>query len=310
MKLYIIATLYHSKEYINELCERVKATVCSLVGNDYEIVLVNDGSPYDCFDIAKRIDSSDHRAVVDGLSRNFGHDKAILTGLEASSVTEIFLIDSDLAERPELCRSFRAQMRAEGSNFVHGVQSTNKGCFFEKTSSALCYRIFGLCTGSTQPSNIVTARLISRYRVDSLLLHQEREINIGGLWIITGCKRGYQFVEKLLHSLTTYSISHKISHLVNAIKIFSSLALVVAFYAGRLVPSFSAIYRISLANQSLFMATSPDGYTSRIILIWLLAGMIILFIGVQGIHISKVFSEVKRRPTTILRGVFNINFEK
>jgi putative glycosyltransferase len=304
MRLSIVATLYQSAPYINEFHGRASAAAKQLVQEDYEIILVNDGSPDNSLDLAVQLSKSDGHIVVVDLSRNFGHHKAIMTGLAHSSGDRVFLIDSDLEEEPEWIINFERQMDAEASDVVYGIQVKRKGRFFEKAIGWFFYRIFRLLTGVAQPNNIVTARLMSRRYVDSLLLHRERELNIGGLWIVTGFKQCHQIVQKHSTSPTTYSLSRKFSHLVNAVTSFSSLPLVFTFYSGLFISISAVGYIIYLAIRYFFIASPPDGYTSIIASIWLFSGLIIFFIGVQGIYISKVFSEVKQRPYTIVRHVY------
>lgn len=112
MKLSIVATLYQSAPHIKEFYVRVSAVAQQLVGDDYEIVLVNDGSPDDSLDIAIQLTDTDDHVVVVDLSRNFGHHKAMMTGLAYAKGEQVFLIDSDLEEEPEWLISFEKIGRA------------------------------------------------------------------------------------------------------------------------------------------------------------------------------------------------------
>jgi putative glycosyltransferase len=312
MKLSIVATLYQSAAYIAEFHRRASAAGKQLVGDEYEIVLVNDGSPDNSLDIAVQLSETDSHVVVVDLSRNFGHHKAMMTGLDHAKGNRVFLLDSDLEEEPEWIIGFAEQMAKDKSDVVYGIQDQRKGRFFEQITGGLFYRVFRLLTGIAQPNNIVTARLMSRRYVNALLSHRERELNIGGLWIITGFNQCYQTVQKHSTSPTTYSLSRKFSHLVNAVTSFSSLPLVFTFYSGLFISVTALAYIVYLTIMYLFIAYPPSGYTSIIASIWLFSGLIIFFIGVQGIYISKVFSEVKQRPYSIIRNVYkhHLNHER
>ena len=240
MKLSIVATLYQSAQYITEFHRRVSAAARECAGDDYEIVLVNDGSPDNSLDLAIELGKSNPHVVVVDLSRNFGHHKAMMTGLANATGARVFLIDSDLEEQPEWLLTFSSQMETEVSDVVYGIQARRRGGLVEKMTGGLFYRVFRLLTGIAQPNNIVTTRLMSRRYFDALLLHRERELNIGGLWIITGFKQCQQVVQKLSSSPTTYSLPKKFSHLVNAVTSFSSLPLVFTFYSGLFI-SVSAL---------------------------------------------------------------------
>ncbi len=304
MRLSIVATLYQSSAYIVEFHQRISAAAYQLVGNEYEIILVNDGSPDNSLEIAVELTEKDSHVVVIDLSRNFGHHKAMMTGLASTNGEKVFLIDCDLEEEPELLLSFESQMQAEVCDIVYGIQYKRKGGFFENITGGIFYRTFRVLTGIAQPNNILTVRLMSRRYVDALLLYRERELNIGGLWIHTGFKQCQQTVKKHSTSPTTYSFSRKFSHLVNAVTSFSSLPLVFTFYSGLLLLISALGYIAHLTIRYLFIAAPPDGYTSIIVSIWFFSGMIIFFIGIQGIYISKIFLEVKQRPYTIIRHTY------
>lgn len=307
MKLSIVATLYQSASYIAEFHRRASEVARGIAGGDYEIILVNDGSPDNSLEVAIAVSETDPRVVVIDLSRNFGHHKAMMTGLAHARGQKVFLIDSDLEEEPEWLLPFQAQMDEEACDVVYGVQARRKGGMVERASGDMFYRLFRLLTGIRQPNNIVTARLMSRRYVDALLLHRERELNIGGLWIITGFTQRQQVVTKHATSPTTYSFSRKFSHLVNAVTSFSSLPLVFTFYSGLIISLTALAYIAFLSFRYFFVSSPPDGYTSIIASIWLFSGLIIFFVGIQGIYVAKIFSEVKHRPYTIVRQVYQAN---
>ena len=118
MKLSIVATLYQSAPHILEFHQRASAAAQQLVGEDYEIVLVNDGSPDNSLDLAVKLTESDNHVVVVDLSRNFGHHKAMMTGLGHARSEHVFLIDSDLEEEPEWLSGFSEQMAQERCDLV------------------------------------------------------------------------------------------------------------------------------------------------------------------------------------------------
>jgi putative glycosyltransferase len=304
MRLSIVATLYQSASYINEFHQRASAAAKQLVGEDYEIVLVNDGSPDNSLDVAVQLTESDPHVVVVDLSRNFGHHKAMMVGLEYSSGEKVFLIDSDLEEEPEWIISFSEQMADENSDVVFGVQKERKGGWFERWSGSMYYSIFNWLSHIEHPRNIVTARLMTRRYVNALLSHKERELVISCLWVITGFKQCSQTVKKHMTSSTTYGISKKLNHLVNAITSFSEAPLKMIFYCGVLVFCSAIFYASSLIINRFFMSEPVDGWTSIMVSIWVLGGMVISFIGIIGIYLAKIFSETKQRPYVIIRDVY------
>ncbi|MDR0233614.1 MAG: glycosyltransferase family 2 protein [Zoogloeaceae bacterium] len=304
MKLSIVATLYQSASYISEFYVRASKAATQLVGDDYEIVLVNDGSPDNSLEIAVRLTENDAHVVVVDLSRNFGHHKAMMTGLAHARGERIFLIDSDLEEEPEWLLSFADEMEREACDVVYGVQERRRGNWFERLSGQWFYRFFNILTGLALPENIVTARLMTRRYVEALLRHQEREMIIAGLWHITGFAQSPYGVKKHGTSKTTYTFRRKMSVLVNSITSFSNAPLIGIFYVGISMSLLALAYTAYLIVNWIFLAKPLSGWTSIMASVWLIGGIIISFIGVVGIYLSKIFSETKQRPYTIVRQIY------
>jgi len=304
MKLSIVTTLFSSSLYIEAFFKSVSLAAKDFAGEDYEIIFVNDGSPDNSLIIATKLAKSDPRITVIDLSRNFGHHKAMMTGISHSQGEYVFLIDCDLEEDVNWLDHFSQVLFAENADMVFGHQKSRKGGFFERFSGYIFYKLLSLFTDINHPSNITTARLMTRRYVNALTAHKEREINIGGLWFVTGFKQVSAPVKKLSSSPSTYTFRKKLSHLVNAITSFSSKPLVLIFYIGLLV-TFSSIIYIGYLIYTYFLGMPPVGYTSMLASIWLLSGLIILMQGILGIYISKIFSEVKARPYTIIKEIIN-----
>lgn len=304
MKLSIVATLYQSAQYIEEFCRRAGSAARQFGGDDYEIVFVNDGSPDNSLELAIHLCESDPHVIVVDLSRNFGHHKAMMTGLAHAGGEHVFLIDSDLEEEPEWLLCFSEQMARDRCDVVYGVQAQRKGDIFERWSGQWFYRFFQALTGLALPENIVTARLMTRRYVNALLCHDEREVFMAGLWHITGFDQRPQTIKKNNTSETTYTLRRKMSLLVNSVTSFSNAPLIGIFYIGVAISSVAAAYTAYLFIYRLFLAKPLSGWTSVMASIWLLGGLVISFIGIVGIYLSKIFSETKRRPYTIVRQVY------
>lgn len=304
MKLSIVATLYQSAPYLNEFYERTSAAAKQLVGDDFEIVLVNDGSPDNSLDLAVKLTEQYSNVVVVDLSRNFGHHKAMMTGLAYAKGERVYLIDSDLEEEPEWLSHFGRQMDNEHCDVVYGVQERRKGSWFERWSGHWYYCFFKALTGLSLAENVVTARLMTRRYVDALLRHEEREVFMAGLWHITGFDQRPHAIKKHSTSKTTYTFRRKMSLLVNSVTSFSNAPLVSIFYIGVSISLFALTYIAYLVTHWFFFAKPLSGWTSVMASIWLLGGLIISFIGVVGIYLSKIFSETKKRPYTIVRHIY------
>ncbi|WP_153147560.1 glycosyltransferase family 2 protein [Dechloromonas sp. H13] len=304
MKLSIVATLYQSAPYIAEFHLRAGAAARQLVGDDFEIVLVNDGSPDNSLDLAIKLTEEDAHVVVVDLSRNFGHHKAMMTGLAHANGERVFLIDSDLEEEPEWLMRFSESLESQKCDVVYGVQEQRKGGLIERWTGLWFYVLFKCFTGLELPENLVTARLMTRRYVEALLRHQERELMIAGIWLITGFVQEPQTVKKHSSSETTYTFRHKMSILVNSVTSFSNRPLIAIFYTGVAIFILATIYTSYLVGSWYFFEKPLSGWTSVMASIWLLGGLVISFVGILGIYLSKIFSETKQRPYTIVRHVY------
>ncbi|MGI9275628.1 MAG: glycosyltransferase family 2 protein [Endozoicomonas sp.] len=308
-KLSIVTTLYHSAPYIEEFCLRASESARQMY-DDFEIILVNDGSPDNSLEVAKLLLTSMPNLAIVDLSRNFGHHKAMMTGLAHATGELVFLIDSDLEEEPEWLLTFHSQMQQQECDVVYGVQEQRKGGLFERFSGEVFYRLFRRLSGLNLPSNVVTARLMTRRYVKSLLDHREREVYLAGLWHITGFDQQAMEVQKHDSSHSTYTFRRKMAIFVNSITSFSNTPLISIFYIGISILFLAGSYTTYLIYNWLFLSEPLLGWTSLMASIWLLGGLMISFTGVIGIYLSKIFIETKQRPYTIIRKVYEVPEKK
>jgi putative glycosyltransferase len=304
MKLSIVTTLYYSSPYIHKFYERTCAA-CASITDDIEIVMVNDGSPDDSLDVAVRLAERDPRVKVVDLSRNFGHHKAAMTGLMHATGDLVFLIDVDLEEEPELVLGFYNEMQKHPrADVVYGVQDTRKGRFFERVSGDLYYRLFNALSSHKIPANLLMARLMTRRYVDALLLHRESELDISGLWTITGFEQVPVTVHKHSKPSTTYNLRRKISLTIRAITAFSNRPLLYIAATGVVILGLSFLYFLYIMYVYFFVGTPPSGFTTIALSIWFLGGLTIFCLGVIAIYLSVIFTETKHRPYTIVRQIY------
>ncbi len=304
MKLSVVTTLYYSAPYVQQFYDRICAA-CTKITDDFEIILVNDGSPDDVMKIALRLVNNDARVKVVDLSRNFGHHKAAMTGLAHAKGSWVFLIDVDLEEEPELVLTFFEELTKQpNADVIYGVQDARKGGFFERTSGSLYYWLINALSSYKIPENLLMARLMSRRYVDSLLLHRESELDISGLWTLTGFEQVPVTVHKHSKVGTTYNLTKKIALTIRAITAFSNKPLIYIAGLGVVILGLSFLYFVYIMSVYFFVGTPPSGFTTIILSIWFLGGLTIFSLGVIAIYLSVIFNETKNRPYTIIRRVY------
>ncbi|WP_428026087.1 glycosyltransferase family 2 protein [Arcobacter sp.] len=301
MKLSIVTTLYNSSKYVEEFYTRI-SNQAKKITEDYEIILVDDGSPDDSLQKAINLYQNDAKVKVIEFSRNFGHHKAIMTGLSHTKGEYVFLIDSDLEEEPELLEKFWNALQEDSIfDVVQGVQEDRKGGFFERLSGNIFYKLFNFFSGIKIPKNFLTVRLMKQNYVRNLVRFQEKEVVFSILTVLTGFKSKELKIKKLSHSPTTYSTFSKIRLLFKIITASSPKPLWLAFNLGLLVTISSIMYICYLVYRKIFYAISIDGWTSVMVSISFFGGLIIFFLGVIGIYLAEIFVEVKNRPYSIIK---------
>jgi len=240
LSLSIVTSMYASARFLPDFHARCTAAAKAL-SSTYEIVLVNDGSPDDSLRIALELHARDPHVRVIDLSRNFGHHKALMTGLAHARGDLVYLIDCDLEEDPGWLSRFYEALTSSGADVVYGVQDTRKGDWLERTAGQIFFNVFNRMLTHPIPVNVVTARLMTSRYVKALVSHQERELCLAGLWAITGFDQQPLTVQKGARGGSTYTTRKRISAFANAITSFSNRPLVYIFQIGMAVMALSVV---------------------------------------------------------------------
>jgi putative glycosyltransferase len=300
--LSIVATMYRSADYINEFCHRI-SKVAGEYGGEWELVLVNDGSPDDSLAKAIELQKTISQIIAVDLSRNFGHHQAILAGLREARGERVFLIDCDLEESPEWLGEFKSKMEEVGADVVYGQQKTRKGNWFEGISGKVFYQIFNFLSIAKVPESWVTARLMTRQYVNSVLDYGERALFLGGTFTLAGYLQVPVKIIKGSRGSSTYSINRRIILFVDAIASFSPQPLYLIFVLGLFVTILSTLGFVFVIIRAIFGDTLI-GWASLIASIWLFGGLTIFSIGLVGVYVGKVLIESKRRPLFHIKKIY------
>lgn len=307
MRLSIVTSLYKSSGYILEFYGRMSAA-CQTITSDYEIIFVDDGSPDNSLEIIKTVITQDKHVRLIELSRNFGAIKARWTGLRFAKGDLVFILDADLEERPELLIDFHKSINEDANvDVVYGYVTKRKGGIFERVSGGLFYRIFQFISGIEIQKNAVWLRLMRRKYVDALLLYNEyHPLAIGLMHLVGFRQRGIEVVKEDKKS-TTYSLSAKISLAVDSVLSFSNKPLKYISILGLIISAFSMMYFIYVIINKLVYNEALVGWTSVIASIMFIGGIQLFSIGLIGLYLGKIFEQVKGRPNTVIRNLYNIS---
>ncbi|MCH6579240.1 MAG: glycosyltransferase family 2 protein [Nitrospinae bacterium] len=310
MRLSIVSTLYNSAPHLLEFYQRI--TQCAQeITHDYELILVNDGSPDNSLELAVSLHEKDQRVKIIDLSRNFGHHRAMMTGLSYALSDYVFLIDSDLEEPPETLKVFWEEIQgAKDFDVVFGVQGKRRGGWLERVSGTLYYKLVNWLSDVKVPENFLTVRLMTQNYTRNLVQYKERELNFSVLTELVGFKKKKIVVEKSITGPSNYSTFKKFSVLVNAITSSTNRPLWLIFYLGLAITLCSSIFVIKLLIDRGLYGVGLVGWTSVIVSIFFFGGLIIFVLGIIGIYLSKVFVESKQRPYVVIRNIYGSNRER
>ncbi len=306
MKLSVVATMYRSSAFVDEFCERISAAAARITP-DFEIVLVNDGSPDDTLVRAVELSVTDPRVVVVDLSRNFGHHAAIMAGLGQARGELVYLTDIDLEEQPEWLPDFHTALTDGGHDVVFGQQARRIGSALDNLLAGLIWKLLNVGSPVRIPENQMTCRMMTRRYLDSLLSVGDRVLYLGGVFPWVGFDHKALPLTKEPRrraKRSSYTLLRKLDQAIASVSSFTAAPLTMFLIAGLLIWIASVLFGLYLVAFKLFY---PDqvlsGFTSLMFSIWFLGGFIILGIGIVGQYISRVFQEVKARPLYVTRAV-------
>ena len=303
MDLSVVTTTFNSGKYSEEFVNRINKIV---ENNKFssEILIVDDGSTDNSLELLINLVEKNSNVKVIELSRNFGHHNALLCGLKNCIGNIIYLIDGDLEEDPEDFYEFYNVLINNNLDMVFGKQFTRRGSFLEKLSGNLYYLFLEFIAGAKIPHNLATSRVMTRQYLNSLLSFKESQFVLSGLTELTGFKTKSIFIKKLRRRKSTYNLPRKFQILVRSVTNYSARPLYALFYLGIIISFISLVMILYIVILSFLNSVSVAGWLTLVCLSWLGVGITILSNGILAIYLKTIFVEVKNRPRTIIRNIF------
>jgi dolichol-phosphate mannosyltransferase len=303
--LSIVVPCYNEKACLEALHERLGAAARSAAGEDYEIVLVNDGSRDGSWPIMQRIAADDRHVIAVNLSRNHGHQLALTAGLDLCRGDTILIIDADLQDPPELLPDMLSAMRSEGADVVYGVRKSRAGeTAFKRATAHGFYRLLSRATEVDIPLDAGDFRLMSRRALDALLAMPEQARFIRGMVAWIGFKQvpfAYDRQERFAGE-TKYPLGKMIRFALDALTGFSSAPLKLASHAGLWLSVGSALLILYIAYAWL-SGHSIQGWTSLMLVVVVLGAVQMFVLALMGEYIGRLYNEAKQRPLYIVQEI-------
>ncbi len=303
----IVTALYRSENYLEKFVTLCEEALQEINCTDYEIIMVNDGSPDNSLGKAITLKEKNEKIKVVELSRNFGHHYALMAGLETAEKDLVFTIDCDLEISPLSLIDFVKKYEEHSDiDVVYGVQEVRKGNFVERIGGEAFYFIFEKIGGIKIPKNILTERLMNRKYLSALIEMGDSSIFLAGMFHYIGFRQIPLAVKKgLREEKSTYTLGKRISLAFIAITSFSSYPLTLLLRMGMLITLLSFSIALGFVIYKVF---NPEyvliGFTSLIVAIFISLGIIIFSLGIIGLYIDKIFTQTKNRQRYIIRKIY------
>ena len=274
---------------------------------EIEFVFVDDGSQDRTYDLMTETSKADQRVKVVRFSRNFGHQVSLLAGYELAQGDVIVSLDADLQDPPELIGSMLVKIK-EGFDVVYAVRKTRgSDSLFKRKTADIFYWLMKKFGVSIIPHH-ADFRMITRRVLNAFLKFHENNLFIRATFPIVGfssCVVYYDRPERLAGE-TKYHFLKMLEFAIDGLTSFSVVPLRICSVTGLFVSLIALIMLIWSLIANIFGLTVP-GWTSTVVPLYFLGGIQLLFLGVVGEYIGKIYTEVKKRPRYIIQETKNID---
>ena len=305
--LCIVVPCYNEEESLPPYCEAMEKIAAENDGASWNFVFVDDGSADGTLEFLQQLPERNPHYHYVSLSRNFGKEAAMLAGLEYALELgdDLFaLMDVDLQDPPEVLAQMLQRMDASTCDVVAGYRATREGeppirSWFAHRFSRLMNKMSGL----EVRDGARDFRVMRRYVVETIVAMPERTRFSKGIFSWVGFDTewiGYENVERE-HGETHWSFWQLTRYAIDGIVDFSSLPLEAISLAGLFVCFLALLFLIFIVVRALIFGDPVAGWPSLVCIITLLAGMQLFGMGVLGLYLSKVYTEVKARPNYIVK---------
>ena len=303
--LSVVIPCYNEEACLEQLHARVSAAARAAVGDDHEIVLVNDGSRDGSWSVMQRLSALDPRLVAINLSRNHGHQLALTAGLDLCAGEQILVIDADLQDPPELLSDMRAAMVSSQADVVYAVRRKRDGeTFFKKATASAFYRVLDRVTDVPIPLDTGDFRLMSRRALDAFLSLPEQARFIRGMVAWVGFRQvpfPYDRAERHAGE-THYPLGKMIALAFDAVTGFSTAPLRWASHIGLALTAASLLLIVYIAIGWL-TGSAVQGWTSTMLVTVVLGAVQMFVLGMIGEYLGRLYIESKRRPLYLVADV-------
>ena len=307
MKLSVVIPVYGCCASLDALYERLEKTLSSIT-DDFEIIMVNDASPDLAWAKIQKLSELDNKVKGINFSKNFGQHKAIAAGLDYADGDWVIVMDCDLQDQPEEILKLYAEAM-NGYEVVFGRRVDRQDTYFKRLGSKVFYWIYNYFTESNANGQIGNFSIVSKKVVHELRKITERNRPYALLVNWLGFSRSDIDIEHDIRSegKSSYTFNKLLSLASDIIIAYSNKPLKLSINLGFILSTFAFLYALWLVVSYYYFDITVEGWTSVIVSIFFIGGLIISNLGILGIYIGRIYDEVKNRPYYIIE---NTTFDK
>ena len=309
--LSVVVPVYNEEDNIDVFYERTTPILGS-IDERFEIIFINDGSYDHTVDKIKALHAKDPRVKLIDLSRNFGKEIAMTAGIDFACGEIVVIMDVDLQDPPELIPQMVDKWRS-GYDTVYATRVTRQGeTFLKRATAEAFYSIIKRLSHVDIPKNTGDFRLINRRTVNAIKLMKEQHRFMKGLFSWVGFKQtGIPYVrEARFAGRTKWNYWRLWNFAIEGITSFSYLPLQLSSYIGFFIAIVAFIYASFLIVRTFIFGKDVPGYASIMVAILFLGGVQLLFLGIMGEYLGRLFNQVKNRPLYFISDVIGIDKNK
>ncbi|CAN5357172.1 glycosyltransferase family 2 protein [soil metagenome] len=296
----IVLPCYREAEHIGDVLKEIQNGL-ETAGVDFELVLIDDGSPDRTWDVLKGIEKDFPMMRAVKLSRNFGKELALCAGLEMAAGDAVIVMDADGQHPPSLLPEMIRTWRETGVDIVEATKiDRGTETLFSKAGAGLFYFLWNKLSGF-EMRGASDYKLLNRRAVDAYLQMDERNVFFRGMTAWLGFTRAaIPFeVATRVSGQSSWSVLRRLRLAVNGISGFSSLPLQLVTFAGVAFFIFSVVFGLYTLLLQL-SGHSVSGFATVILLLLVIGSLLMISLGIIGIYLARIYDEIKHRPRYVI----------
>ncbi len=298
--LSIVVPCYNEEKTVEMFLDEIQKT---LVGVNYEVIFVNDGSQDNTLEKIKNLADSNPNVIYISFSRNFGKESAIYAGLINATGDMVCLIDADLQHPPSLIPEMVEALN-EGYDVAAARRVSKKGePVINSLGSRLFYKVFNIISPIKLEAGATDYRVMTRQVTDAVLQLNEYNRFSKGLFQWVGFETKwieYENIERVAGE-STWSFWALLRYSIKAIVAFTTLPLSLSIILGFIISGFAFIYLVFVIVKYLLYSDPVQGFATTMCVILFLGGMQFILFGIMGKYLENTYNETKNRPIFIIK---------